>query len=490
MKKVLLVNPAFNIAKEKYDTSISVGLLCLGSYLAQAGIEILIIDGARQKDYREKIKAVLPEVDCVGLSVMTSQIASALEISEMIKYFDKNIKIVWGGFHPTFFAKQVANHRLVDVAVLHEGEATMLELVKSFRNPASSLQSIKGIVFKNEQNAIVETGRRAFVKFDDLPLPKWEIMPEEVLWNLEIVPTHTSRGCPHRCTFCVNAITQNLWRWRSPEKVLRDLEIISRKPYFKGKPVRFWDENFFVNIPRAKQIIKGMIDKKLNLRWETTIRANYLNKRMVDDAMVKEMKKSGCYLLSFGAESGSDVILKKLEKGITREQILTSADKCSANKIIPQYSFMVGLPGEKREDINQTLSLIDSLIKKSGRIQILGPQAFRPYPGSKLYEECVESGWREPDSLEQWAKVMQDQLNYLSPRQFPWLFNPGLVESLEAYVRFGAHPLKSALGSTVKANKILKLGFIILCKLRWKLKFFIWPVEFYIAQKYITHSGE
>ncbi|PJE57861.1 MAG: hypothetical protein COU81_03880, partial [Candidatus Portnoybacteria bacterium CG10_big_fil_rev_8_21_14_0_10_36_7] len=441
---------------------------------------------------RKKIIEVLPDVDCVGLSVMTSQIASALELSKIIKDFNQNIKIIWGGFHPTFFSKQVTSHNLVDVAVLHEGEATMLELVKEFRgeNKEADLNKIKGIAFVDKNGKFIATNRRGFVKFDDLPLPNWDIMPEEILYNLEIVPTYTSRGCPHRCTFCVNAITQNLWRWRVPEKVLKDLEIISKKPYFKDKPVRFWDENFFVNILRAKQIIKGIIDRNINIKWETTIRANYLNKRMVDDSMMTQMKKSGCYLLSFGAESGSDRILKKLEKGISRQEIIDSSIQCIRHNIIPQYSFMVGLPGEVRKDINQTISLIDVLVRLSPKIQILGPQAFRPYPGSKLYEDCLASGWQEPKSLEEWAKVMQDQLNYLSPRQFPWLKNPSLVESLEAYARFGAMPIKSALGSTIKANKMIKLGFILLCKLRWKFKFFVWPFEYYLAQKYVTKFKE
>lgn len=488
MKKVLLINPAFNIAKEKYDTSISVGLLCLGSYLVQNGIDSAIIDCARQENYREKINKLLPKVDCVGFSVMTSQIASALELSSMIRKFDPNIKIIWGGFHPTFFANQVAGHSLVDVAVLHEGEGTLLELVKLFREGKQvyELGNVSGIAFKEKNDKVKITQRRAFVKFDDLPLPNWDIMPEEVLWNLEIVPTHTSRGCPHRCTFCVNAITQNLWRWRAPEKVLEDLEIISKKPYFRGKPVRFWDENFFVNIPRARDIIKGIIDRRLDIRWETTVRANYLNDRMIDLSMLEEMRKSGCYLLSFGAESGSDDILKKLEKGITRQEIIDSAGMCVKNKIIPQYSFMVGLPGELRKDMDQTITLIDALVKISPSIQILGPQAFRPYPGSKLYDDCLASGWKEPESLEEWAQVMQDQLNYLSPKQFPWLSNPNFVEALEAYTRFGAMPIKNALGSSVKASRWLKLGFVLLCHLRWKLKFFAWPIDFKLAQKYTT----
>jgi len=104
-------------------------------------------------------------------------------------------------------------------------------------------------------------------------------------------------------------------------------------------------------------------------------------------------------------------------------------------------------------------------------VQILGPQAFRPYPGSELYNECVESGWQAPQSIEEWASVASHELSYLAIKNFPWVEDKDFVESMEAYVRFGAHSIKSAMGSTIKSAKIFKLGFVLLCKLRWKLKF-------------------
>ena len=149
---------------------------------------------------------------------------------------------------------------------------------------------------------------------------------------------------------------------------------------------------------------------------------------------------------------------------------------------------MVGLPGETKKDIYQTIKLIDRLVKLGPQVQILGPQVFRPYPGSVLYQACVSSGWSAPQSLTGWAKAVKDELNFLSPRNFPWIKDVNLVESLEAYVRFGAHTIKSAFGSTVKANKILKLLFILLCQLRWKLKFFRWPIEFKIARRAVTKT--
>jgi len=486
MPRVLLINPPFNISKANYETSISVGLLSLASYLDQKGIGIKIIDGIRQKNYLELIQSELTEVDLVGLSVMTMQVSSALKISKLIKEFNPQIPIVWGGVHSTLFPEQTVNHPLVDIAVFGEGEASLLEIIQAAKNQ-KRFKDISGIAFQEKDKVIVNK-RRPFLNMNDLPLPNWSLLAKEILEEITLIPTHTSRGCPHQCAFCINSITHNTWRGYSAEMVLEDLEIIKRKSYFKNKPMRFWDENFFTDIQRAKTIIQGMIERKLNISWETTVRVDYIRNNMIDDTLLKLMKESGCYLLSYGGESGSEKVLKKINKGIKPEQIIYSAKQTLKHNIIPQYSFMVGLPSETREDINQTIKVIDQLVKLSPQIQILGPQAFRPYPGSVLEQECVEKGWSAPKSLDDWAKVVENELNYLSPRNFPWLENADLVESLEAYVRFGAHTIKSALGSTVKSNKILKLIFILLCQIRWKLKFFKWPIEFKIARRAVTKT--
>ncbi len=89
--------------------------------------------------------------------------------------------------------------------------------------------------------------------------------------------------------------------------------------------------------------------------------------------------------------------------------------------------------------------------------------------------------------MEEWAHLIRNELSYLTVQNFPWVKEKNLVESMEAYVRFGAHSIKSAMGSSVKAKKLFKLGFVLLCKLRWKLKFFAWPVEFKIAKRFVTN---
>lgn len=480
MPKILLINPPFNIAKDNYDSSVSVGLLSIGAYLDAKGVEVKILDGVRQKNFLEIFNREAAQSDLICFSVMTMQIPKALELSAAAKKLNPRCKIIWGGAHPTFFPEQTAAHGLVDAAVIGDGEYTILDLASD-----KNWQEVRGIAYKNGRDIVVNQAQRPLdPKF--MPLFNWELEPKEILENLSLIPTMTSRGCPHRCTFCINAILKNNWRSRTVEQVLADLKIINDQPYFKGKPLRFWDENFFVDINRAKAIVNGMIERGLARLWETTVRANYISLAMVDDDFMGRMKRSGCYLLSFGAESGSQIVLNKIKKDITPEQILYAARQCLKHDIIPQFSFMVGLPGELKSDMKLTLNLIDKLIKLSGKVQILGPQAFRPYPGSELYLECVASGWSAPETLLEWSHLVKNQLNYLQVKNFNWVKHKDYVESMEAYVRFGAHSIKSAMGSSVKARKFIKLVFVLICQLRWKLKFFAWPIEFKLAKRFVS----
>lgn len=484
MPKVLLINPPFNIAKASYDTSLSVGLLSMASLLDSRGMAVEILDGARQANFEERLKAEVPNCLLAAFSVMTMQVGQALRISRLIKGLNPQCQIVWGGPHATFFPAQTVKHELVDMVCVGEGEETIWELASGKKR-----EEVNGLVYK-KGGQIFTNPPRPLHDPAKMPLFNWELVPREILERVQLIPSLTSRGCPHRCTFCINAILKNSWRPRSAEQVLEDLKIIKSKPYFTGKKLRFWDENFFVDIQRAKKIIDGMISQNLIIPWETTVRANYIREEMVDDAFMAKLKQSGCYLLSFGAESGCPRLLKKMKKDINPEDVINSAKAALKHGIIPQYSFMIGLPGETRSEMMETLSLIDRLAKLSPEIQILGPQAFRPYPGSELYEECVASGWQAPQSLTEWADLAENELNYLDIKKFPWIkkSDRDFVESMEAFVRFGAHSLKSALGSSVKAQKLLKLAFVLSCQLRWRLKFFAWPIEYKLAKKFVANN--
>ncbi|MBU2472778.1 cobalamin-dependent protein, partial [Patescibacteria group bacterium] len=214
---LVLINPAFNINKENYDSSISVGLLSIATYLDSQGIEVNIIDGVRQKDYLKLVEEKVKDCDYVGISVMTTQIPQALEVSRLVKEINHDCKIVWGGPHPSFFIKQTISHPLIDIVGYGEGELTMLDIVNN-----RPLAEINGIAYQKDDQIIVNQSRELHDP-KKMPLFNWKLVPREILENLNLIPSLTSRGCPHRCTFCINAILKNRWRTRTAEQVLDDL---------------------------------------------------------------------------------------------------------------------------------------------------------------------------------------------------------------------------------------------------------------------------
>src|SRR4030042_4631545 len=192
MKKLLLINPSFNIAKAKYDSSISVGLLCLASYLDKKGVPLKIIDCARQPGWQEILERETIKASHIGIAFMTTQIPSALQISRRIKQANPNLKIIWGGCHVNFFPHETLEHELVDFAILNEGEETFWELLLELEKETvkQNFSLIKGLAFKDGGQIYINP-RGELMSMSEIPLPSWELMPGEVLQKLELVPTHT-----------------------------------------------------------------------------------------------------------------------------------------------------------------------------------------------------------------------------------------------------------------------------------------------------------
>lgn len=483
MTKVLLINPRFSEFHVDPDSdleSLPIGLVCLGSFLVSRGFAVKLVDCLATTNYWEVIEAELESCLCAGISVMTSQVPEAVKISQFIRDKEPSTPIIWGGPHPSLFPEQTASDPIVDYVVRGEGELTLLELIEALQSDLDR-QRIKGLTYLGK-HGIVGTEEREFMDMDDLPPINWDLFDPSILSRIILVPAHTSRGCSHRCTFCINSVTKNRWRSRSPEKVLDELDLIKER--FGDTRVRFWDENFFGKKERALKIVEGIYERGIDIQWETTVRADYFNQNYIDDEFLFKLKGSGCYKLAFGAESGSQRILDMLHKDITVEDLMLSDIQCAKFDITPEYSFMVGLPTENSEDIQMTIHVFDKLRKANKKAIFLGPQVLRPYPGAQLYEQCVEHGWRVPTSLKEWAEVTENERSYLSPRNFPWVSEPDYIEAIGPYLSYALKDTKILLSTGLHINKFFKLLFIIAAKLRWKLKYFRHPIEYRIA-KYI-----
>jgi len=406
---------------------------------------------------------------------MTVQVPNALEISDFIKENDPSIPVIWGGVHPFLFQESTVRDESVDIVVVGEGEHTMLELVKYFED-GTSLNDIDGIAYMNTDKEFIQTKPRKFMNMDELKSIKWDLLPKVTLRSQIRNGTlfiHTSRGCPHRCTFCINVAQRNLYRVRSAEKVLHDLEGIEEMGI---KEFRIRDECFFVNAKRVEKIMDGIIERGMNFNWRTTIRADYFKPNHINNRIMKKVKKAGCTYLQFGAESGSERILEMLKKDITVKELLNSARICNKFKIIPYYSFMIGLPTETKEDVLKTIKLIDDIKRLCPKAGITGIQVYRPHPGGELYEQALRLGWDEPKTLRGWTKRVGRESVFNTAWDLPWVENPDYVETV-SYSPLWAKGFKELSKGKSLTLKTLTAVFLLISMARWKTKIFQFPVD-------------
>lgn len=480
---VLLINPDPNPHSMDPSSGFSgppMAILAIGSFLKVKGVEVKLVDSRLyKKGLFPYLSSLISDFDVVGFSVMTAQIKDALKISNFIKQSYREKIIVWGGVHPTLFPEQVLKNPLVDFTVIGEGEDTAYELIRAVYGGgnAKDYSKIKGIGFRDNDSIIVNP-RRETIDLDSLPFQDYGLVEAEKYINTyfpflgkrrELV-VQTSRGCPHRCSFCINYVERNynVWRPRDPNGVIEEIKYL--KDRYKINAVSFRDENLFVNRIHSLALIAGL--RGLGVRWFANVRADYFNERHVSEALLARARNAGAAYLGIGAESGSNRVLGLISKDITTEQILFSAEMMRKSGIAASYSFLTGLPGETREETLQTVSLMKDIKNLHPKVVFAGPQILRPYPGGNLYELCVKSGYRSPSSLEEWSEQDTGKFGELSLRHYPWIKNQSFVLAVSTYA-------PAALNYQFTKD----LGFarrIYACigKIRLKFNFWFLPYEY------------
>jgi radical SAM superfamily enzyme YgiQ (UPF0313 family) len=373
----------------------------VGTALHHAGYRVVIVDQRVKKDWKFRLTEALKEdVLFVGISSMTGgQISYALEIAEFLRAHTKR-PIVWGGIHPTLLPQQTLEHKLVDIIVRGEGEETIVELTKALQDN-EPLNGIQGVSFE-EKGEIIHNPDRPFIDLNTQPHPHYEMV------NMQDYIDHdgdrsanigTSRGCPFNCAYCyVNAYHKRRWRALSAENVLKRMHLLVHKYGIH----RFWfdDDEFFINLDRAKEIVKGI--KKLGVRWSGNARIDMVLK--MDAAFLELLEQSGCIRLGMGVESGSNRILELIKKNITREDAISVSRRLTNYNFYSKFNFMVGFPTESVEDMKETVSLALQIKKENKKALVSAFNIFTPYPGCELFDLAVNRGMERPTALEQWAK--------------------------------------------------------------------------------------
>ncbi len=406
--KVILVRPHPGAIANVVGIRLPLALLRLGSVL-EPDYRVVIIDMGKDADWRVTLRHELtsgrPLV--MGVGTMTGpQLLGALEASELCRQIAPQVKVVWGGVHPSLFPEAVAVDPRVDAAVVGEGEITLRELVEAI-DGGGSWEGIPGLAYAEDGRAHL-TGPRPFMDLDTLPpLPLHLVNPEPYMFSdfgaSRLLESETSRGCPFACEYCYNKVyNQRRWRAMSPGRVLDEVQRLHRDYGVGG--LGFVDDEFFIDPKRAHAFAEGMIRLDLDFKLLFQgLRVDTLS-RMSDDTL-ELLDRCGTMSVQLGIESGSQRILdsigKDMDIGLALEQNRRLA-RC--REIRPYYNFMAGFPDETPDDILASVRLGWQLLQDNPRARLSPYHILMTYPGSALFERAVREGFTPPQTAAGWAR--------------------------------------------------------------------------------------
>jgi anaerobic magnesium-protoporphyrin IX monomethyl ester cyclase len=414
--KVLLISPAPPpkplSGLEKLPP---LGLAYLAAVLEKEGVDVKILDNYLFNMSTSFIEHYLLSYkpDIVGITCGTATYQTTMQTARTVKQALPSVPVVVGGPHPTLRPREMLTHEEIDVVVVGEGEYTFRELVLH-SSKIENLADVSGLFYRNRKGEIVSAPGRPFIKnLDELPFPARHLLPMESYPNraefLDVKPIYsinTSRGCPFGCVFCsVRMIWGRSYRSFSPARIVDEIELLIDK--YKAKGIYFREDNFTVDAKRVTGICDEMKRRGIDIQWVCESRVDLVSRELLE-----KMHKAGCRAMWFGPESGSQRVLNLLKKGITIEQTKKAFDICKKVGIRAGASFMMGIPGERIEEMYQTLELADQIDADWCWFNI-----YLGIPGSELYEKVVRENLYERIDEDGFAWVRTETFDYSKIRE-------------------------------------------------------------------------
>lgn len=388
--KILLVVPSQSgiYGKIKPPDHPHLGLLYIAAVLERDGHEVIMTDFDAEYFTEEKFTALIaresPEL--VGITATTPTYANAVKIASTVKKHS-SAKTVIGGIHPTLMPLEAMEAGVFDFAVKGEGEETISELVNCIQNK-SDISSVRGIVYMKNGNPVETIDRPMIEDLDALPFPSRRLLagrkyryPDAL--RTPAFPIITSRGCPGNCSFCTAKFAHGKrFRCRGAVNVVDEIEMLVKE--HAAAEIHIWDDNFITN-PKRVFAVRDEIkrrDIKCLFAFPNGIRADFVRRDIL-----QSLKDMGTYSVAIGVESGNQSILDSIQKGIKLDQIEEAFNTAKGLGLETWGFFLIGLPGENRQTILQTIEFAIKLDPDIAKFHIL-----KPYPRSEVHDQLKKLG--------------------------------------------------------------------------------------------------
>ncbi|MCJ7523157.1 MAG: B12-binding domain-containing radical SAM protein, partial [Dehalococcoidia bacterium] len=372
--RTLLNNPPYPFLEFPI---IPMGLLYLAAVLEDRDYEVDVLDLLVSRFTKDKIKRKLEEYqpDIVGVTAVTMNYNTASDILKYCKSINPDLITLIGGPHVTFAPKETLDEApWIDIVIMGEGERTLLDIVDG-----KKLEQINGIAFRKD--GVEVTPQRALIEnLDELPLPARHLFP---ISRYHVLASHcslvTGRGCPFNCIFCVGSkMGGRRARFRNPKLVVDEIEQGLALGFHE---VNIEDDLFTLNHKHLHAICDEIISRGLDFKWSVFARVDTVN-----PDILQKLRKAGCDWLCYGIESGNQQILDTVKKKITLDRIRESVQMAKDAGVNVLASFILGLPGETRETLQQTVDFARELDT------YYGFHVLAPFPGTDVRENADEYG--------------------------------------------------------------------------------------------------
>ncbi len=367
------------------------GLLYVAGALEKAGFKVEMLDNYLLnkpiKEVKQFVARLNPEI--VGITCGSATYRRCLEAAQLVKETLPLCQVVVGGWHASYMPDTLLEQPTVDYVVMGEGERAMAELAQHITTSISEKAhvGIAGVGYKHE-GALVKNPPKFIENMDEIPFPARHLLPmhlyDRTIEFLKAKPAdvmNISRGCPFSCAFCE---TRKLWgaacRTFSPARVMDEVKYMVNE--FGTRGIYFINDNFTIKRNETLQLCNLLQKSGLNLEWVCDTRTDLVNKELLE-----KMFEAGCRAIWFGVESGSQRILKQINRTITLEQTENAFRLCKQVGIRVACSFMLGFPDETLEDLEATRRFADKLDPDWCQFNV-----FIAYPDSSLYQEMLQTG--------------------------------------------------------------------------------------------------
>lgn len=454
MKTLFLQPPSFDGfdggAGSRYQAKREIKSFWYPTWLAQPAALVkdsVLIDAPPARLGMEPVLKAARESDLVVMHTSTPSFASDVKVAQALKDAKPSLKIGLVGAKVAVQPNESLERApVIDFVARNEFDFTIKEIADG-----RDFKDVDGISFRDAEGRIVHNRERAMIEdMDSLsfvtPVYQRNLRIEDYFIGYLMHPyisIYTGRGCKSRCTFCLwpQTVGGHRYRTRSPQHVAEEIRL-AKTLFPQVREFFFDDDTFTDDLPRAEAIAREL--GKMGVTWSCNAKAN------VPRETLKVLRDNGLRLLLVGYESGNQQILHNIKKGMRIEVARKFTQDCHDLGIKIHGTFILGLPGETQETIQETIRFATEINPHTLQVSLAAP-----YPGTFLFKQATENGWLDEAN----AELIDEHGIQIAPLHYPHLSHTEIFDSVETFYRkfyFRAPKIASIVGEMVRSPQMMK----------------------------------